>query len=242
MAKSKVFTSFDEAVADIFDGATILIGGFGGTCGTPMNLIRALRDKGAKNLCIVHNNAGYGLSDMGYMVPWGMYFDDHAILVKNRQVRKFIASYPFPHIASRPSPARDQYLAGELELEVVPQGTLAERIRAGGAGIGGFYVRTGTGTSIEQGKEKRVIDGEEYILEKPIKGDFAFVRADTADTLGNLVYRGTARVFNPVVATAAKITIAEVDRIVEPGELDPEAIVTPCVYVKRIVKVPEGCR
>ena len=239
MTINKVYPSFKDAVADVFDGATILIGGFGGIYGTPINLIRALREHGAKDLCLVHNNAGYGLSDMGYMVPWGTYFDDHAILVQNRQVKKVIASYPFPHISNRKSPARDQYLAGELEVEVVPQGTLAERIRAGGAGIGGFYVRTGVGTLIEKGKEKRIINGEEYILEQPIKGDFAFVRAYIADTLGNLVYRGTARVFNPVVATAAEITIAEVDEIVEPGTLDPECIVTPCVYVDRLIQIPK---
>ncbi len=239
MAINKICGSFKEAVADVFDGATILIGGFGGISGTPINLIRALREQGAKNLCLVHNNAGYGLSDMGYMVPQGAIYDDHAILVKNGQVKKVIASYPFPHRSSLTSPAKELYQVGKLEVEIVPQGTLAERIRAGGAGIGGFYVRTGVGTPIEEGKEKRVLNGEEYLLELPIRGDFAFIRAHIADTLGNLVYRGTARVFNPVMATAAKITIVEVDKIVEPGALDPEYIVTPAAYVDRIVLISE---
>ncbi len=239
MAINKICGSFKEAVADVFDGATKLIGRFGGISGNPINLIRALREQGAKNLCLVHNNAGYGLSDMGYMVPQGAIYDDHAILVKNGQVKKVIASYPFPHRSSLTSPAKELYQVGKLEVEIVPQGTLAERIRAGGAGIGGFYVRTGVGTPIEEGKEKRVLNGEEYLLELPIRGDFAFIRAHIADTLGNLVYRGTARVFNPVMATAAKITIVEVDKIVEPGALDPEYIVTPAAYVDRIVLISE---
>ncbi len=240
MAINKICGSFKEAVADVFDGATILIGGFGGISGTPINLIRALREQGAKNLCLVHNNAGYGLSDMGYMVPQGAIYDDHAILVKNGQVKKVIASYPFPHRSSLTSPAKELYQVGKLEVEIVPQGTLAERIRAGGAGIGGFYVRTGVGTPIEEGKEKRVLNGEEYLLELPIRGDFAFIRAHIADTLGTLVYRGTARVFNPVMATAVNITIVEVDKIVEPGALDPEYIVTPAAYVDRIVLISEA--
>jgi len=239
MMINKVWRSFKEAVADVPDGAIILIGGFGQMAGIPLNLIRALRDQGTKNLCIVHNSAGYGLTDTGWGVAKGTIYDDHAILVQNRQVRKIIASYPFPWRVGKTSPAREQYLAGELEVEVIPQGTLAERIRAGGAGIGGFYTRTGVGTIVEKDKDKRIFDGEEYLLELPIKGDFAFIRAYIADTMGNVVYRGTSRVFNPVMATAARITIAEVEQIVEPGMLDPECIVTPAAYVDRIVLIPE---
>jgi len=244
MISGKVYPSFEEAVADIPHGATIMIGGFGGVGGMPQNLIMALRNQGAKNLTIIHNTGGFGFSEIGYSVgyavPRDIEFNDHAALIANKQVKKVIASYPFPPAPTLNSPFKEQYLAGEIELEIVPQGTLAERIRAGGAGIPAFYTATGVGTLIESGKEKRIINGKEYILEYALNADYALVRAHKADTMGNLVYRGTARTFNPVVATAATTTIVEVDEIVEPGALDPEHIITPFVYVDRIVEIPKG--
>jgi len=239
MARNKVYPTFESAVADISDGSTILIGGFGGPAGIPQNLIVALRDQGAKNLTIVHNTAGFGLSTIGYAAPKDVIYNDHAILIENRQVKKVYASYPFPPSPTARSPFKEQYLAGEIELEIVPQGTLAERIRAGGAGIGAFFTPTGVGTEVGEGKETRIIDGKKQILEYAIRGDYALVRAHKTDTMGNLIYRGTARTFNPVMATAATVTIVEVDEIVEPGELDPEHIITPFVYVDRIVKIPK---
>jgi 3-oxoadipate CoA-transferase alpha subunit len=228
---NKVFETFEEAVKDVPDGAVILIGNFAGPGGTPFYLIQALRRQGAKNLTIVANTAGgIGLT---------LDYDDHRILFENRQVKKVIASFPFSTSASRPSVAEKQILAGEVELEIVPQGTLSERIRAGGAGVPAFYTPTGAGTVIEKGKEVRVFDGRPCLMERALKADYAFVRAFKADLMGNLVYRGTQRQFNPIMATAARTTIAEVDQIVVPGELDPEVIVTPGIFVKRIVKVKE---
>ena len=229
--KNKVYASFAEAISDVPDGATIMLGNFAGPGGFPYFLVKALCAKGAKELTIIANTAGFtGLT---------VQFDDHSILFENRQVKKVIATFPFSPSPSRPSPAEKQVLAGEVELELVPQGTLAERIRAGGAGIPAFYTPTGVGTVIEEGKEKRVFDGRPCLLERALKADYAFVRAYKADRMGNLVYRGTQRQFNPLMATAARITVAEVDEIVEVGELDPEAIVTPGIYVQRIIKVEE---
>lgn len=231
MPIDKVIETFEEAVADVPDGAVIMIGNFAGPGGTPYFLLHALRAQGAKNLTIIANTAGgIGLT---------LDYEDHRILFENHQVKKVIASFPFSTSPSRPSPAEKQILAGEVELEIVPQGTLAERIRAGGAGIAAFYTPTGVGTVIEKGKERRYFDGRPYLLEHALKADYAFVRAYKADRMGNLVYRGTARQFNPIMATAARITIAEVDEVVETGELDPEAIVTPSIFVDRIVKVKE---
>lgn len=228
---NKVFETFEEAVKDVPDGAVILMGNFAGPGGTPFYLIQALRRQGAKNLTIVANTAGgIGLT---------LDYDDHRILFENKQVKKVIASFPFSTSASRPSAAEKQILAGEVELEIVPQGTLSERIRAGGAGVPAFYTPTGAGTVIEKGKEVRVFDGRPCLMERALKADYAFVRAFKADLMGNLVYRGTQRQFNPIMATAARTTIAEVDQIVDPGGLDPEAVVTPGLYVKRIVKVKE---
>jgi len=222
MSTSKVFQSFQEAVVDVRDGAAIMFGGFIGKPGSPTNLIIALRDQGAKNLTTVSNRCA------------AMDLDP---LFEARQVRKAIASAPVP--GSRvPSPFEKQYLAGEVELEIVPQGTMVERMWAAGAGISGFYTTTGVGTQIEEGKEKRVINGKECILELPLKADFAFIRARRADKMGNLIYWRSQRNFNPIMATAAHVTIAEVDEIVEVGELDPEAIVTPAIYVDRVVKRP----
>jgi len=228
---NKVFETFEEAVKDVPDGAVIMIGNFAGPGGTPFYLIHALRKQGAKNLTIVANTAGgIGLT---------LDYDDHRILFENKQVKKVIASFPFSTSASRPSVAEKQILSGEVELEIVPQGTLSERIRAGGAGIPAFYTPTGAGTVIEKGKEVRVFDDRPCLLERALKADYAFVRAFKADLMGNLVYRGTQRQFNPIMAIAARTTIAEVDRIVDTGELDPESIITPGIYVKRIVKVKE---
>lgn len=231
MPINKIVETFDEAVADIPDGATIMIGNFAGPGGTPYYLIHALRRQGAKNLTIIANTAG----GVGLTVD----YDDHRILFENKQVKKVIATFPFSPSPSRPSPAEKQILAGEVELEIVPQGTLAERIRCGAAGIPAFYTPTGYGTVIAKGKEVKWFDGRPCLLEHAIKADYALVRAYKADKKGNLVYRGTMRQFNPIMAMNARVTIAEVDEIVEPGDLDPEAIVTPGIFVNRIVKIKE---
>jgi len=237
MPRDKVYHSFDTAVADIPDGATIMIDGFGGAGGMPEYLILALRDQGATQLTIIGNTAGLGGT---FGTRPKVHYVDPSILVENGQVKNAIASYPFSPSPSRPTIFEKKCLAGEADLELVPQGTLAERIRAGGAGIEGFYTPTGVGTVVEEGKEKRVIGGKECLLELPLRADYALIRAHKADKMGNLVFRGTSRSFNAIMATAAKITIVEVDEIVEPGELDPEALVTPSIYVDRIVKRPEA--
>ncbi|MEV4103776.1 3-oxoacid CoA-transferase subunit A [Nonomuraea sp. NPDC049649] len=211
-------TDPDEALAGVQDGSTVLIGGFG-MAGMPVTLIDALIRQGAKDLTVVSNNAGNG--DTGL-----------AALLAARRVRKMICSFP------RQSDSwvfDGLYRAGEIELELVPQGTLAERMRAAGAGIGAFYCPTGVGTPLAEGKETRTIDGREYVLEYPIKGDVALISAHAGDRLGNLVYRKTARNFGPVMATAATLTIAQVRHVAEAGELDPEAVVTPGIYVDRIL-------
>ena len=214
---NKVLASAEEAVALIPDGATIMMGGFG-LCGIPENLIAALRQRGTKALTIISNNAG--VDDFGI-----------GVLLRNRQVRKMVSTY-----VGENKEFERQFLSGELEVELVPQGTFAERIRAGGAGIGGFFTPTAYGTPVAEGKETRTIGGRPFVLELPLHADFALIKAYKADTRGNLIYRKTARNFNPVMATAAKVTLAEVEAIVEPGELDPDAIVTPGVYVTHILK------
>jgi len=216
---NKVVTSPAAAVADIPDGAVILMGGFG-LCGIPETLIQAMHAKGTKGITLISNNAG--VDDFGA-----------GIMLAAKQIRKVIGTY-----VGENKEFERQYLSGELEVELVPQGTFAERIRAGGAGIGGFFTRTGFGTIIAEGKETRMIDGHGYVLEAPITGDFAFIKAWKGDRLGNLVYRRTARNFNPMMATAAKITIAEVEELVEPGQLDPDHIHTPGIYVQRIFQGP----
>lgn len=215
-----IMSSADEAVADIADGATVLIGGFG-TAGQPVELIDALRRSGVRDLTVVNNNAGNG--DVGL-----------AALLAAGQVRKIICSFP----RQADSYVFDElYRAGRIELELVPQGNLAERMRAAGAGIGAFYCPTGAGTQLAEGKEHRQIDGRTYVLEYPIKGDVALIKARRADRAGNLVYRKTARNFGPVMATAAATTIAQVDDVVDAGCLDPETVVTPGIYVDRVVAV-----
>jgi 3-oxoadipate CoA-transferase alpha subunit len=207
-----------DAVAAVQDGDTVLVGGFG-MAGMPVELIDALIEHGAGDLTIVSNNAGNGDTGLAALLAAG-------------RVRKVICSFP------RQSDSwvfDGLYRAGKIELEVVPQGNLAERLRAAGAGIGGFYTPTGVGTPLAEGKESRVIDGREYVLELPIPGDVALIRAHVADRMGNLVYRKTARNFGPVMATAAAVTVAQVSRIVDTGELDPEVIVTPAIYVDRLV-------
>ena len=235
MTINKVFSNCNVAVADIFDGATIMIGGFGSFGGLPINLIKALAARGAKELTVIANMGGVGYELSHRIKPEG--YQDSGILFENGQVKKFIGSVPALGGMPPTSPLERLYNEGKIEIETVPQGTLAERIRCGAGGLGGFYTPVGIGTVVEEGKEKKTIDGKEYILELPLYADFALIKAHYADKLGNLVYRGTARCFNPVMATAARMTIVEVDKMVEPGQLDPEVIVTPHVYVDRIVEV-----
>jgi 3-oxoadipate CoA-transferase alpha subunit len=216
---NKIIPSLEEAVADVHDGATVMIGGFG-NAGMPAELIDALIAQGARELTIVNNNAGNG--DTGL-----------AALLKAKRVRKIICSFP----RQTDSHVFDAlYRAGEIELELTPQGNLAERIRAAGAGIGGFFTPTGYGTLLAEGKETRMIDGRHYVLESPIHADYALIKALRGDRWGNLVYRKTARNFGPIMAMAAKCAIVQVAEIAELGELDPEAIVTPGIFVQRIVK------
>lgn len=237
LAPSKVFAGGSAAVWDIPDGALINVDGFAGPGGMAQYLMVALRDQGAKNLTLISNTAGIArVVDFGS--PPGLLPIDHSILVENHQVKKAIASYPVSPRASRPSAFELAFQRGEVELEVVPQGTLAERLRAGGAGVAAFYTPTAVGTLLAEGKELRVIDGKEYVLETGIKADFCLIRAHKADTLGNLIYKGTSRNFNASMAPAATVTVVEVDEIVEPGGLKPEEIITPGIFVQRIVQRP----
>jgi 3-oxoadipate CoA-transferase alpha subunit len=236
MTVNKVFDSCDAAVVDVFDGATIMVGGFGSYAGLPINLIVALSKQGAKNLTVIANMGGVGFELSKRIKPDG--YQDLGILFEHGQVKKFIGSVPALGGMPPTSPLELLLKQGKVEIETIPQGTLAERIRCGAGGLGGFYTRVGVGTVVEKGKEKKVINGKEYILEMPLFADFALIKAHKADTLGNLVYRQTARCFNPIMATAAKTTIVEVDKLVAIGQLDPEVIVTPHVYVHRIVEVP----
>jgi 3-oxoacid CoA-transferase subunit A len=212
---NKVVGSADEAVRDVFDGATIMVGGFG-LCGIPENLIRALVKKNAKNLTTISNNVGVDGFGMG-------------LLLSNGQIRKHIGTY-----VGENKLLEQMVLNGQIELQLIPQGTFSERMRAAGAGIPAFYTPTGVGTVIAENKETREFDGRLYLMEHALKADFAFVKAWKGDTWGNLVYRKTARNFNPMMATAAKVTIAEVEHLVKPGELDPDMVHTPSIFVKRI--------
>ncbi len=214
---NKVVKDAKEAIKDIKDGSTLMVGGFG-LCGIPENLIHALRESGVKNLTVISNNAGvddYGLG----------------LLLQTRQIKKMISTY-----VGENEIFEQQFLNGELELELVPQGTFAERMRAGGAGIPAFFTPTGVGTLVEQGKEKRTFDDREYIMERALTADFALVKAWKGDAMGNLMYRKTTRNFNPVMATAGRITIAEVEQIVPVGSLDPDSIHTPGIFVQRILQ------
>ena len=220
----KVYPDAAAALAGILkDGMLIMAGGFG-LCGIPETLILAIRDSGVKNLTVVSNNAGIDGVGLG-------------VLLETKQVRKMISSY-----VGENKLFAQQYLAGELEIEFNPQGTLAERIRAGGAGVPAFFTRTGAGTDIARGKEERVFNGDAYVMETGLIADLSIVHAFKGDTEGNLVYRKTARNFNPPMATAGKITVAEVEHLVEPGEIDPDHIITPGIYVQRIVPVPNATK
>ncbi len=216
-ANSKVYPNAMAAIEGIQDGMTLILGGFG-LCGIPENSILALKESGKKNLTCVSNNAGVD--------DWGL-----GLLLHTRQIKKMISSY-----VGENATFERQYLNKELELEFCPQGTLAERIRAGGAGIPGFYTPTGVGTLVAEGKEIKNFEGRDYVLERSIKGDFAFVKAWKGDKFGNLIFRKTSRNFNPMAATAGKITVAEVEELVEVGELDPDQVHTPGIYVQRIFK------
>jgi 3-oxoacid CoA-transferase subunit A len=221
---NKMYPDAKAALAGLLkDGMLIMAGGFG-LCGIPEVLIKAIRDSGVKNLTIVSNNAGVDGAGLG-------------LLLETRQVKKMISSY-----VGENKLFAQQFLAGELEIEFNPQGTLAERIRAGGAGIPAFYTRTGYGTQIAEGKETRQFDGENFVMERGIVADLSIVHAWKGDTEGNLVYRKTARNFNPMMATAGKVTVAEVENLVEPGQINPDHIVTPGVYIKRIVHVPDAVK
>ena len=215
MSMNKVFANADEAVADITDGATIMVGGFG-LCGIPENLIHALVKKGVKNLNTISNNVGVDEFGLGLLLYAG-------------QIRSHKGSY-----VGENKLLEEMVLTGRIDLELIPQGTLSERIRAGGAGIPAFYTPAGYGTVVAEGKETREFDGRPYVLEHALKADFALIKAWKGDRWGNLVYRKTARNFNPMMATAAKVTIAEVEHLVEPGEIEPDQVHTPSVYVKRI--------
>jgi 3-oxoacid CoA-transferase subunit A len=219
----KVLASADEAVRDVPDGATLVVGGFG-LCGIPENLIAALVRRKVKNLTVVSNNCGVD--------DWGL-----GLLLRTRQIRRMVSSY-----VGENAEFERQFLSGELEVELVPQGTLAERMRAGGAGIPGFYTPAGVGTLAAQGKEIKNFDGRDYVLERGVVGDFSMVAAWKGDRLGNLVYRKSARNFNPMAATAGKISVAEVEELVEVGALDPESVHTPGVFVQRVVVAPREKR
>ena len=219
----KRLKSADDAIANLQDGATVLMGGFG-LCGIPENLIAAVRRKGTKNLTVVSNNAG--VDDFGI-----------GLLLQNRQVKKMISTY-----VGENKLFEQLVTSGELELELNPQGTFAERIRAGGAGVPAFFTRTGVGTQIAEGKDVREFDGHRYVMERGLVADLSIVHAHMGDTEGNLVYRKTARNFNPVMATAGKVTVAEVEHLVKPGEINPDHIMTPGIYVQRIVHVPNAVK
>jgi 3-oxoacid CoA-transferase subunit A len=221
---NKVYPDARAALAGLLkDGMLIMAGGFG-LCGIPESLIYAIRDSGVKNLTVVSNNAGIDGVGLG-------------LLLDTRQIKKMISSY-----VGENKTFAQQYLAGELEIEFNPQGTLAERIRAGGAGIPAFFTRTGAGTLIAEGKEEREIDGARYVLERGIVADLSIVHAWTGDTEGNLVYRKTARNFNPMMATAGKVTVAEVEHLMQPGDINPDHIITPGIYVQRLVHVPNAVK
>jgi 3-oxoacid CoA-transferase subunit A len=219
----QVFTSFNDAIEDIKDGATLMVGGFG-LCGIPENLILALVEKGVKDLTVISNNCGVD--------DWGL-----GLLLRNKQIKKMIGSY-----VGENKEFERQVLSGEIEVELVPQGTLAEKIRAGGAGIPAFYTPAGVGTPIAEGKETRTFNGKEYLLEEAYTADFSLVRAWKGDKMGNLIYNKTARNFNPMIAAAGRVTIAEVEELVETGDLNPNEIHTPSIYVKRIIQAEQEKR
>jgi 3-oxoacid CoA-transferase subunit A len=238
----KVYDGFVRAVSDIADGASIMIGLFGGPAGTPQNLIAALRDRGVKNLTVIVANFGFVLRSIG--TKTGEFkpkdFISPSILLENKQVKKAVVNWTRPNRAGEKSLLEEQVKAGEVQVEIMPMGVQVLRMKAGGMGIGAFYCPVGVDTSYAKGKEKRVFDGKEYILERPLRASVGFVKAHKADKFGNLVCRGTGREGNPLVAKACDLTIAEVDEVLEPGEIDPDQIHIPGIYIDRIVKIPEG--
>src|SRR3972149_5722429 len=247
MPIDKVVGGLDEAVADVFDGAVLLIGGFGGPGECPSYLISAVARKEVINLTIVGNSGGWGMelielirTRMASVLRFPTDFVDPGILVEQGQVKKGILAFPAAPSPLVLTPFEKKVASGGVELELVPQGTLAERIRAGRAGIPAFYTPTGVGTIVQEGKETRTFDGRPCLLEHAIRGDFSLIRAHKADRYGNLVYRGTSRTFNATMAGASTVTIAEVDEVVELGALDPECVVTPGLYVDRVVVRPAG--
>ena len=235
---NKIIDSFSEAVSDVPDGAILMIDGFAGPGGTPQNLIEALRNHGAKELTIISNTAGLA-SVVGFGTLPGETPIDIGILVDNDQIKKVIASFPVSPSPSRPTSFERAYQEGKVDLELVPQGTLAERIRAGGAGIPAFYTPTSVGTQVGEGKETRIFDGREFVLEKALKSDFTLIRAHHADALGNLSYRGTSKNFNGVMATAGDVVIAEVDGIMPVGGIPSNVVDTPGLFIDRIVEIQE---
>jgi 3-oxoacid CoA-transferase A subunit len=249
MAVNKVVAGFDEAVADVQNEAVLLIGGFGGPGECPSYLISAVHRRGLRDLIIVGNSGGWGMdlielirTRMASLLKFPLDFVDPGLLVETGQVKKGILAFPAAPSPLVQTPFERGVASGDLVLELVPQGTLAERIRAGRAGIPAFYTPTGPGTIAAEGKESREFDGRTCLLERAIYGDFSLIRAHKADRYGNLVYKGTSRTFNATMAGASKVTIAEVDEVVEVGELDPEAIVTPGLYVQRVVVRPESAK
>ncbi|HJX12421.1 MAG TPA: CoA transferase subunit A [Dehalococcoidales bacterium] len=245
MPINKIVSSFDEAISDIRDGATVMIGYFGGPGEPPCWLIRALARRGTRDITLIGNMTGWGRTlipvfaqKMKDFIRYPSWWDDPGLLVENGQIKKAICSWASGMTPSNVNDFEKRFRAKEVELEMVPQGTLAERIRAGKANIAAFYVPTGAGTVVEEGKEVRVFNGKKYILEHALRADFALIHAHKADRWGNLIYQGTSRTFNATMAGAAAVTIAEVDEIVELGELDPETIVTPGIYVDRVVVRP----
>ena len=234
MKELKIFDSYKDAVKDLKNEISIMIGGFGGEGGQPTNLMLALRNSNIKELTLIGNVAGISMVT-GYGWTNKKEAIDQSIFFKNKQVRKIICSFPIPAKQNPISEIEKAWKNKETTVEVIPQGTLAEKIRAGGSGIPAFYTKTGLGTIVEKNKEKKIINGKQYLLEHALQADVALIKAESGDELGNLIYKGTSRAFNPIMARAAKLTIAEVEKIIPSKEIDPERIGTPGIYVNRLV-------
>ena len=237
--KIQICKTYDEAISDIKSNSTIMIGGFGGAGGQPTRLMLALRDSGLKNLTLIGNVAGISKTT-GYGWPSNMEPIDHGIFFESNQVKKIVCSFPVPGTTKPLSDIEKSWQEGLCEVEIIPQGTLIEKIRSAGAGIPAFYTPTGVGTPVAEGKEQRDFHGRTYLLEFALPADYALIRAHRADTFGNLEYVGTSRSFNPAMATAGKVTIAEVDKIVAPGKINPERVGTPGIYVNRLIEREAG--
>jgi 3-oxoacid CoA-transferase A subunit len=238
MSKKQIYTSFDKAIEDLSSNTSIMIGGFGVQGGQPTNLMIALRDLNLKNLTLIGNVAGISMiTGYGWKNSDKDNIIDQSIFFQKNQVKKIICSFPIPSQRNPMSEIEKAWVNNEAEVEIIPQGTLAEKIRAGGSGIPAFYTKTGVGTIIEKNKETKIIHGEKYLLEYALKADVAFIKAHLSDDKGNLIYKGTSRAFNPIMASAAKLTIVEVDKIVPSEDIESERIGTPGIYVDRIVSV-----